>query len=599
MSIVALTKVTAYGHIADKARVLEDLQGMGCLHLVSLNPEAEISRRGGPTSEAREVLRFLLDCRQRRKQVRDPARFSEQRALEIEHKALELKHRIQELEDERDFLLARIERLRPWGDFSFPPREDLGQYRLWFYLVPHYKMADVEATDLIWETVQRDHRFCYVVVVSQNEPEGMPAARIRTGNQSLSTLEQRLEEVEIQLEDLQAERSSLTRWCELYARNLNRLEDVAARDEAAQQTYDAAPIFALQAWAPKKDTERLQNYAREHGVGIEFEEPGPDDHPPTLLETPPKLESGKDLVLFYMTPGYRMWDPSTVVFFSFALFFAMILSDAAYAALMGLGVALFWKRMGRSDFGRRFRVLLAVLLGLSVVWGVLIGSYFGLTPPSGYMLASFKIFDINDYNQMMQISIVLGLIHLMLANGADAWRQWHSLAKFGPLGWILMLFGGGLLWFSAETPQLAAGFSPLAIGMMGVGAVGVLLFSSVDPVWWKRLLGGLQGLMRITSAFGDTLSYLRLFALGLAGASLSMTFNQLGRKVDTAIPGIGMLFAILLVVFGHSLNLLLTAVSGVIHGLRLNFIEFFNWSLSGEGYLFKAFNRKEQISWKA
>jgi V/A-type H+/Na+-transporting ATPase subunit I len=86
--------------------------------------------------------------------------------------------------------------------------------------------------------------------------------------------------------------------------------------------------------------------------------------------------------------------------------------------------------------------------------------------------------------------------------------------------------------------------------------------------------------------------------LGLAGASLSLTFNDLAQKIDEAVPGIGMLFAILILLFGHSLNLILSMSSGVIHGLRLNFIEFFNWSVPEEGYLFRAFARKEKLTWK-
>lgn len=128
---------------------------------------------------------------------------------------------------------------------------------------------------------------------------------------------------------------------------------------------------------------------------------------------------------------------------------------------------------------------------------------------------------------------------------------------------------------------------------MIAGAGGILWFTKPDTIWWKRVIGGLQGFTKVSGAFGDTLSYLRLFALGLAGASLSGTFNDLAGKIDQAVPGIGILFAIIIILFGHSLNLVLSIASAVIHGLRLNFIEFFNWSLPEEGYLFKKFAKKE------
>ena len=112
-----------------------------------------------------------------------------------------------------------------------------------------------------------------------------------------------------------------------------------------------------------------------------------------------------------------------------------------------------------------------------------------------------------------------------------------------------------------------------------------------DHLW--RLVDGLQGLLGITGAFGDVLSYMRLFALGLASASLAITFNDLAAGVHQALPGIGLLAAILIVAVGHTLNLGLSLMSGVVHGLRLNFIEFYKWGLPEEGKSFRRFGRKE------
>jgi V/A-type H+-transporting ATPase subunit I len=91
---------------------------------------------------------------------------------------------------------------------------------------------------------------------------------------------------------------------------------------------------------------------------------------------------GRDLVNFYMTPGYWGWDPSVIVLVSFAIFFAMILADAGYAAVLGLGLLVYWGRLGRSTVGRRFRPLLALIVIMSLCYGALVGSYFGIAPPS-------------------------------------------------------------------------------------------------------------------------------------------------------------------------------------------------------------------------
>ena len=141
--------------------------------------------------------------------------------------------------------------------------------------------------------------------------------------------------------------------------------------------------------------------------------------------------------------------------------------------------------------------------------------------------------------------------------------------------------------------------------MTGVGAtfmvgglIAVFLFSSERPLlssdpkdYLFRVLEGLQGLTGLSGLFGDALSYLRLFALGLSSAKLSETFNQLGADAWDA-AGIGVIASIGIVLLGHTLNLLLSIMSGVVHGLRLNCIEFYKWSLPEDGYSFSAFAKK-------
>ena len=592
MSIVSLVKVTFYGHTDDRQQILSDLQKFGCLHLIPLAPEQEtLHAAGGTSSRSREALRFLTSCPNRRRQVRDPDKFF---ARATEQKALALMEKIQDLEAERDFLIGRIENLRPWGDFSFPPREALNNLRLWFYVVPHKDMKQVETTDLIWEVILRDNRFCYVAVISERLPESMPVERVRTGNKSLSQLEDRLEEVELELEDLQAERAGLTRWCTLFARNIDRLEDQAALKDAAEQTYAEDPVFALQAWTPENTIARLQQYASDRGLVFEMAEPQPDETPPTLMQNPQGLAGGQDLVSFYTTPRYWLWDPSMIVFFSFALFFAMIFADAGYSASLGLIVAVFWKKMGRSDAGRRFRILLATLVGAGVIYGMVVGSYFGVAPGEDSLPAKLKIIDMMNFNVMMQISILVGVFHLVVANAVTAWHFRRTIRAAVPTAWVFIFLGAVAIWQAASHGETLIFLKPVGIAIMVLGLVGVVLFNSPEGPLWKRLLKGLGGLTGLSNAFGDALSYLRLFALGLASASLAGTFNTMAGQVKEALPGIGILFAFLIALLGHTLNFVLSLSSGFIHGLRLNFIEFFRWSISEEGQPFNAFARKEK-----
>lgn len=591
MSIVPLAKATVYGPTDAKESVLAGLQELGCLHIISLSPDTTV-QTPGPSPEARKALQFLQRCPRQRRQVRDPARFD---AAVVEQQALALRGRLRELEDEADQLRARVEELRPWGDFHLPPLTALGGNRLWFYLVPHRELGRVAACGLPFEVVSRDPQIAYVVVLSPEEPQGMPVERTRAGRVPLSAVRQRLEEVALELEDLQGEREALTRWGLLLARNLSHLEDRTVLHNALGLTYDDGPLFALQGWVAQAQAAALQDFARERGLAIDLETPRTDETPPTLLQNPPALQGGEALVSFYMTPGYWLWDPSAVVFFSFAVFFAMILSDAGYAALMAVGLALGWRKLGRSPGGRHLRVLFATLVGASLAWGTLVGSYFGVTPGAASPLARLKFLDLGDSGTMMTLAVLVGVAHVAIANAAEAWRL-RSAAALAPLGWVALLVGAVTAW--AGNSQAVPGLRHAGLGAMGLGAGAVLWFTGArakSP--GKRLLQGLLALTRIASAFGDVLSYLRLFALGLASASLALAFNDLAAQVAANVPGLGKLLALLVLLIGHGLNFTLGIASGFIHGLRLNFIEFFNWGVPEEGYRFQPFSRKEGASW--
>ncbi len=593
MTIVALQKVTFYGHVDDRKKVLADLQGLGCLHLIDLGAGSESPGSSGASSRAREALRFLKDCPSKRRQVTRADKFD---AAAIEARALGIKDRMVELEHERDFLLGRMENLSIWGAFDFPSPDDLDGWRFWFYVVPHKDMAKIQASEHVWQQVFSDNRFSYVVVIAKDEPEEMPVERVRTGNRTLTQLEMRLEEVELALEDLFAERAGLTRWVNLFARNIERLEDQAAVLDAVKRTYAEDAVFALQAWAPEECIEELRAYGSAHQLVFETRLPETHETPPTLMRNPKGVAGGQDLVSFYTTPHYWLWDPSTIVFFSFSVFFAMIFADAGYAALLGLVVLGFWKRMGRTNTGRRLRLLLATMVGAGILYGVLVGSYFGVSPSEGSLIARMQFIHMMDFDFMMQLSILLGVFHLMLANGVTAWNFRNSIKGVKPLAWMFVFAGGTLIW-----QGMIRGLDPLIVpgmAILGLGLMGVLLFSATEGSFPKRLLKGLSGLTGLSSAFSDALSYLRLFALGLASASLAGTFNAMAGQVKETLPGIGIFFALLIALLGHTLNFVLAVASGFIHGLRLNFIEFFRWSITEEGHPFRAFARKEKKLWK-
>lgn len=596
MAIVPVSKVTFYGIADRKEAVLDGLQGLGCTHVVNLNPETGNGRPGrGYSVEAHQALQYLQACAVQRRQAKNREDFD---FAAVEDEALDIRRREQELSDERDLLVKAIEATTPWGEFHLPPEEEGGALRFWFYVVPHYRMEPIEESGLVWQVVARDERFEYVVVVHPDEPQGMPAAPQELDPRPLSQLTGRLQEVELQQEQLHWHRVELTRWCALMTQAMAEADDQAVLEHAGRQTLDVSRVFAAQGWAPRGALPRIEEFARQQGLALSIEEPGPEDNPPTLLDNPELLAGGESTVTFYMTPGYRAWDPSIVVFFSFALFFAMIFSDAGYGLLLGVVLLLAWQKLGHTRTNVRLRNLFLALVLASIGYGVVVGSYFGVSPAEGSLLGSLKVLDVNDTGEMMRLSIFVGVLHLILAQMVTAWRYRQSSRALAPLGWVLMMVGGliaGFRMVGDEPLELAL---PVDYLLLIAGALGVLLFSSERSFsgglggWVWRLLDGLQALTGVSKAFGDVLSYLRLFALGLASTQLAATFNTIAGETSAKVRGLGLLAAILILVVGHGLNFTLAVIGGVVHGLRLNCIEFFNWSLTEEGYPFQPFCKK-------
>jgi len=599
MTIVPLNKITVLGLAKEKAETLVALQDVGCMHLIALTPPSdEPEKEASPKAQnAKRALKYLADVPGKRRQLHKDKAFDVDEFVE---QVLSNRHHLQQIIDRRDFLRKRINELSPWGDFHLPPAGELHGWRLWFYIVPLGHMRHLDGTQWPWHVVHRTNKLAYVVVIAPEEPpaSAYPVPRTHTGAKSLSELHDDLEQAEIKIEDTLIERQNLTRYLFLLQQNLNIADDRAALRNAHQLTLEQDDLFAVQGWVAVDDVERLTTFGDERGLAYLIEQPAMDESPPTMLDNPDTLSGGEDVTLFYQTPNYREWDPSVLVFFSFAVFFAMILSDAGYAAVLLLPLLVFWKKLGRSSTGKRMRAL-GLTLGLaSLVWGVVIGSYFGVSPPDGALISGLAIIDLNDFDTMMKISIVVGVVHVAMANAVVAARNWGRAVSFARLGWIAVLFGGLVAWWAYQGTSEG---SSMFAGGMSVAAVGlgaVFVFSSDRPLTSVkslalRVLDGLLALTDVTKIFGDVLSYLRLFALGLASASLAVTFNALAVQVMDAVQGIGLLFGLLILLVGHILNLGLSIMSGVVHGLRLNFIEFYNWGLSEEGYPFKAFERKE------
>ncbi len=597
MTIVALNKVSLCGLMAEKDKILEQLQRLGGTHLIPLN--AAVKKSGDDLldnrGDAQIALKYLQQCKEKRHQVTQTDEFE---FSSIIADILKVKRTLESLLDERESLQARIKEVSLWGDFNLAEKDDLLGYYLWFYIVPKNSLKSVYQSDLIWQQINQSNTHAYIVVIAKEEPDkkAMPVDRTHIGDISLSNLHKRLEALELAIEDAYAQRTYLTRWIFLIMQNLAEFESHSELTQAQQMTQDESELFVVQFWLPSEHRSQIEKFIADYQLACLFELPNGVEQPPTLLKNSDTFAGAEECVKFYQTPNYYSWDPSIVVFFSFALFFAMILSDAGYATLFLAMLAFKWKAMGKAKQGQRFRILLLVTLMTSLIWGIAVGSYFGITPATYTVLGHLKVIEMNDFDAMMHISITIGVIHIILANLVQAYQLKQQTTRFASLGWAFLTAGGYLLFEAMGRNSLV--LERGADVLLGLAAMLILFFSSDRPLkkpidLFYRLIKGIMRLFEVTKIFGDVLSYMRLFALGLASASLAITFNHLAIQVYDALPGLGLWFAILILIVGHLLNILLGIMSGVVHGLRLNFIEFYNWSVSDEGYPFKEFSKKE------
>jgi len=575
MSIAPVLKLTLIGPAAARERWLAALQEAGFLHVYA----ALAAKTGAIARDARAALRDLAEAPRLRAQVRDPAGF-DRGAFVAE--VLAAADRRAELHDRRDALAKRIEALRPWGELAEIEalHRETG-LEVWLAAIPRRMLARLEQSRAPWALAGLSNTEAFVVLFSRERPD-LGDLRGRFGpkeDQPLSALRHELAGLDLAIDEAEAEREALTRRYDLLAASIRAAEDAAAFAAVLAALRDEERLCAVQGWAAAERRAEIEAFAAAEGLAAVFEPPGPQDDPPVLLQPAAGVAAGRDLAAFYQLPSARDWDPSGALFVSFSAFFGIIVSDAGYALLL-LAIWLVWRpKSAAASVSRRIRALWAACALAALLSGALTGSYFGWTPAPDTLLGRLRVIDLSRHQEMLALCALVGGLHVAYANLMAAWAARGRLESVSRLGWLLVLAGAGVLalrWGEDLGPGL--GILGGGLALVAVGAGGVL-----------PALGALANLTKLLS---DVLSYLRLFALALAGAALAAAFNDLAMQARAAVPGLGLLLAGLILLFGHGLNFILVVAGGVVHGLRLNFIEFYNWSLTGEGRPFSAFAKR-------
>jgi V/A-type H+-transporting ATPase subunit I len=335
----------------------------------------------------------------------------------------------------------------------------------------------------------------------------------------------------------------------------------------------------LEGYCPAEAAGGLKEAAAEHGWGFLAADPADPAEVPTLIRNPGWVRAIQPLFKFMgILPGYAEADVSLLFLASLCIFFALLIGDAGYGLLF-LGAAFWARRKSKPGTPPDFFRLLILFSLSAVVWGALTGVYFG-TPSIARLpvLRSLVVPRLDGFVEansgfMMYLCFIIGLVHLTLAHLINIVRLWPSPRLLGQVGWIAIVWSVFFLVGNLVSERPLPGFfGPLLLA----GFLLALVFSNFERRLFKGMAATLTDLpLSLIGTFSDMMSYLRLFAVGFASLTVAGSFNVMAVGSGVHSPMQGLLAAVVLL-FGHSLNIVLGGMSVLVHGVRLNMLEFSN-----------------------
>lgn len=344
----------------------------------------------------------------------------------------------------------------------------------------------------------------------------------------------------------------------------------------------------LRGYLPKEDAEEFKALAKTQNWGYSITEPKNIDDVPVYIKNPSWISIINPMMKFIdIVPGYREIDVSIYFLIAFALFFAMLVGDAGYGLFFLLMALIFRKKMAPP-----LRSLIYVLSGSTIIWGVLSGTYFGaehiaqLPFLKDLVLPNIASFGFDNINFMMHLSFLIGAIHLTVAHGIRVFQFINSIKALSEVGWIALVWG---LFFITEQLVLGNPAPTWYKWLFIFGTSLVILFSKESENFFKSMGSSIANLpLSLISGFSDIVSYVRLFAVGMATAAVAASFNNMA--LPDGLSGLGildLLMAAIALLLGHTLNIALALMAVMVHGIRLNMLEFaghLGVQFSGEAY---------------
>ena len=601
--IVPMKKVFIVGRSSQRKALLEALGDLGVIHLEPADPAA------GPPGELVGALERLRRARRIIAMVEPAGEPPALEAASAVEEIIAIAHRMDENRNRLGALHREANRLQLWGELR---REQLDALAaagvpVRFYSVPARDLGEVRAECVAVLADLPGRRKLVGLVHRDGEPALPEDARpIEPPERDLPTVRAEAKAVDEALAADSARLAALARLDGLLAQEEMKLASRTEFAAALAGGLSADELFGVQGWVPADAVESLGEGLRSVGIpaGVAWRDPAEDEDPPTLLRYPRWARPIKGLFDVLGTlPGYREYDISGFFMIALPIFAAMLIGDAGYGLVFMLGPLLLYRRMVKR-VGKPGTHLLVVVGAATLAWGVLTANYFGVTPadlsansPVRRVMAAAGVLWRPDPEEgrflIIKVSFIIGCIHLILAHLRQVAGYWPDQRAWSEIGWCGVLLGMlGVIWKLFDFP-LPAPLLRAAMGLLGLSYLLVVLFSYPGRGFLRRIgLGFAASLLPLIGAFGDTMSYIRLMAVGLASYYIAAAFNNLGAIVAAGSPVLW-LAGVPIILFGHALNIALVVIAIFAHGVRLNMLEFSNNAgVRWAGYAYQPFARR-------
>jgi V/A-type H+-transporting ATPase subunit I len=589
--IVRMKKVTVATLDTATPESLEALRELGILHVEPVKPpESEKVQEIRARLDLLERARGLVASREARKTEPPP-----DTPLRAAEEILAVADRREKIGERLHGIRKEMDRLKPLGDFLPSRFQDLRRHglKVQIYRCPKARFAASEIR-VPFSVVGQDGRSKYILAVSDQdfdlpfEEMAVPEMGLSDLRKEAERLKEELAEAESHLDNYAADAPALAEASASWAERLEFAEVLAGMG-------NEKPIAYLRGYCPVNRLEDLERQAKLSGWGVMSEEPGEGERVPTLIKNPRWVRIIEPVFRFMGTlPGYHEFDVSFWFLISLGIFFAMLVGDGGYGLLFILGTFLL--RLKLKSAPREPFALLYVFSLATVFWGLITGTWFGVEHFSRLpVLDRFVIPRLNSFsdnqNFMIELCFTLGAVHLSIAHLVRSVRVIRSLRLLSEMGWVCILWS---LYFLAGHLVLGKSLPAFTLILLPVGFLLAGTFSNLQKPFVKSALRGLSDLpLRVISSFSDLVSYIRLFAVGYATLVVAASFNQMAAGLGWS-PSLKGALAAAVILLGHTMNILLALMAVIVHGIRLNMLEFsshvgMDWS--GERY--RPFRKRE------